>query len=218
MFILGYIIQSRLINYIVRAPLFMTLILTYGLNIVIVNLAVLLWTGNIRSTPAVPYSGQSLALFNANIPVIRLLAFCIAILVTIGLYLLMKKTRFGRGINAARMHLDAASLVGVKISRIYSLTFALGSLLAGVSGSLLALVGPITPAIGNVYSAKAFAICILGGSGSMLGPLAGGLLMGLFETAGVSIFGAGYQEVISFFVLLLVLVFRPHGIFGKEYY
>jgi branched-chain amino acid transport system permease protein len=217
MFVLGYVIQRGMINFIVRAPLFMTLILTYGLDMLFVNLALLMWTGNVRTTP-VPYAGRSLQFFGASIPLIRLLAFFVALVVTLGLHLLMRKTRFGRAINAARMDIDAAKLVGVKISGTYALTFALGSLLAGVAGSLLSLVGPITPSMGTLYSAKAFAICILGGSGSMLGPLAGGLLMGFFETAGVAVFGAGYQEVVSFMVLLLVLIVRPHGIFGKDYY
>ena len=217
MFVLGYLIQRGIINFVVRAPIFMTLILTFGLDMVLMNAALLLWTGNLR-TMTVPLSGVSIQFLDARIPVIRLVAFGIAIAVTIGLYVLMSKTRFGRGINAARMDIDAAQLVGVKIPQVYAITFGLGTMLAGAAGSLLAMVGPISPSMGVLFSIKAFAICILGGSGSMWGPLVGGLLMGLLETTGVAIFGAGYQEAVSFFILLVVLIVRPRGIFGKEYF
>ena len=217
LFIIGYSIQRCMINYIVRAPIFMTLILAFGLDMVIVNIALLLWTGDVRTTP-VPFAGQSFSFLWASVSMTRLLAFCVSILSTLGLFLLMGKTKFGRAINAARMDIDAAKLVGVNIKHVYALTFGLGAMLAGIAGSLLSLVGSITPTMGTLFSAKAFAICILGGSGSMFGPLAGGLLMGLLETAGVAVFGSGYQEVVSFTVLIIVLVVRPRGIFGKEFY
>lgn len=217
LFVLGYCIQWYMINLIVRAPIYMTLILTFGLEMVIVNLALVFWTGNVRTTP-VPLSGQSISFLGANIPLIRLIVFVFAIAITVGLSLLMSKSKFGRAINSARMDVDAAKLVGVKIAKTYALTYALGASLAGVAGSLLALLGPITPSMGSLYSIKAFAICILGGSGSMLGPLAGGVVMGLLETIGVAILGPGYQEVVSFFVLIIVLIIRPNGIFGKDYY
>jgi len=217
MFAIGYIVQKYIINLIVKAPTYMTLILTFGLNMLLVNIALVLWTGDVRSTP-MPLAGMRLNLYGASIPVIRLIAFIISILVTIILNLMMGKTSFGRSINAARMDLDAAKLVGVNISNTYALTFGIGTALAGCAGSLIAMVGAISPSMASLYSIKAFAICILGGSGSMMGPLVGGIIIGLLETFGVAVLGAGYQEAVSFSVLLILLIFRPKGIFGKELY
>ena len=130
----------------------------------------------------------------------------------------MGKTRFGKAITSARMDLDAARLVGVNIPNTYAITFGIGAALAGAAGSLISLIGPISPNLGTLYSVKAFAICILGGTGSMVGPLVGGLLMGLIETIGAGYIGTGLKEAIPFALLVLVLIFRPRGILGKEFY
>lgn len=217
LFILGYFLQKYVLNLIVRAPTYMTLIFTFGLDMVIVNAALVLWTGNMRGVP-VHYPFSSITLFGAAVPVIRLIAFGVAILVTVLLFVVMGKTHFGKAITAARMDLDAARLVGVNIPDTYAVTFGIGAALAGAAGSLISLLGPISPNLGVLFSTKAFAIYILGGTGSMLGPLVGGLLMGLIETVGVAYVGTGYKEAIPFALLIFVLVFRPRGILGKEFY
>lgn len=217
LFIIGYFVQKYLINYIVRAPIYMTLILTYGLEMVLINAAMIMWTGDLRTT-VVPYAGQSISFMGARIPIVRLIVFIIALLITIFLYLMMGKTKLGRAINAARMDLDACKLVGINIPLIYAFTFGLGAAMAGAAGSLLAMLGPISPEMGVLFSSKAFAICILGGFGNMLGPLIGGLLMGVIEASGVMLLGAGYQDAIPFILLIFVLLIRPRGILGKEFY
>lgn len=217
MFAFGYCMQRGIINYIVRAPLFMTLILTFGLDMVMVNLAIVLWTGDIRSI-VIPNAGHNIVFGSVSIPMIRLIVFGISIAIAIGLFLLMGSTKIGKAISATRMDIDAARLVGVRITHVYAFTFGIGAALAGAAGCLLAILLPISPNMGAMFSAKAFAICILGGFGHMFGPLLGGMVMGILETAGVMLFGAGYQEAISFGILILFLVFRPLGLMGKEYY
>lgn len=217
LFLLGFVLQKYVLNLIVRAPTYMTLIFTFGLDMIFVNVALVLWSGNMRAVP-VNYPITSISLFGASIPFVRLVAFGIALLVTLGLSFIMGHTSFGKAITAARMDLDAARLVGVSIPNTYAITFGIGAALAGAAGSLIALLGPISPNMGTLYSVKAFAICILGGTGSMVGPLVGGLLMGLIETVGVAYIGTGLKEAIPFALLILVLIFRPRGIFGKEFY
>jgi len=217
LFLFGFIIQKYIINYIVRAPIFMTLILTFGLDMIIVNAAILMWTGNIR-TIVTRYSDMSFSLGNALVPFSRFFVFTLAVGITIVLYLFMTKTKIGRAINATRMDMDAAKLVGVDINTVYAFTFGLGTALAGAAGAMVAMISPISPNLGVMFSTKAFAICILGGFGSMVGPLIGGLLMGLLETAGVFLLGPGFQDAIPFALLVLVLIIRPKGILGKEYY
>jgi branched-chain amino acid transport system permease protein len=116
------------------------------------------------------------------------------------------------------MDLDAAKLVGVNSASIYAVTFGIGTAMAGAAGALISVMSAISPTMGTMYSSKAFAICILGGFGHMAGALVGGVLMGLLEVMGVALVGPGYQEAMAFAVLVLVLVFRPKGILGKEYY
>ncbi len=217
LFILGFLVQKYLLNLIVRAPNYMTLIFTYGLDMILVNVAIFLWTGNIR-TVQIAYAGANISILGASIPLIRLITFIIALLVTAALYFAMEKMRFGKAITAARMDLDAATLVGVNIPNTYAVTFGIGAALAGAAGALLSMLGPISPNMGALYSTRAFAIYILGGSGSMVGPLVGGLLMGVIETIGARYIGAGYKDAIPFILLLLVLIIRPRGIFGKEFY
>lgn len=217
LFVVGVIVQKLVINRIVKAPTFMTLILTFGLDMVFVNLAMLIWTPNLRSI-VTPYTGVSIDIFSAKVSVVRLIVFALAILITIGLYFFMNKTTFGKAINATRMDLDAAQLNGIDISWIYCFTFGIGAALAGAAGALIAIIMPFSPTLGTLFSAKAFAICILGGFGNMAGPLLGGILMGIMETAGVSFLGSGYQDAIPFGVMLFILIFKPKGILGKEYY
>ena len=217
MYILGFLLQKFVINLIVRAPTYMTLIFTFGLDMILVNAAIVLWTGNMRTVP-VPNAGANVTFLDAALPVTRLIAFIIALLVTVVLYILMSKTRFGKAITAARMDLDAAMLVGVNIPNTYANTFGIGAALAGVAGSLIAMLGPISPNLGALYSVRAFAICVLGGTGSMIGPLVGGLIMGILETIGTNFIGAGLKDAIPFAILVLILVIRPRGIFGKEFF
>lgn len=217
MYIFGFLLQKGVVNLIVRAPTYMTLIFTFGLDMIIVNAAIVLWTGNMRTVPVLN-AGANVSLLDAVIPVTRLIAFGVAILVTVVLYFLMGKTRFGKAITAARMDLDAAMLVGVNIPNTYAKTFGIGAALAGVAGSLIAMLGPISPNLGTLYSVRAFAICVLGGTGSMIGPLVGGLIMGILETIGANYIGAGLKDAIPFAILVFILIIRPRGIFGKEFF
>lgn len=213
----GFLVQRYLINYVVRAPIFMTLILTVGLDMVIVNAALLAWTGNVRGiTPS--YAGASVSLLGASVPLVRVAAFVVALLLTGALHVLLTRSRMGQAIAATRMDLDAAKLVGVDIARTYALTFGLGAAMAGAAGSLISLISPISPTMGVLFSAKAFAICVLGGFGHQAGALVGGLILGLIESVGAVAVGAAYQQAISFAVLVIILVVRPLGILGKEYY
>jgi branched-chain amino acid transport system permease protein len=217
LFVMGYLVQRFLINRVVRAPLYMTLILTFGLDMVFVNAATLAWSANLRSIkPA--YSVARLTIGSVSIPYVRLAVFATALILTGLLYVLMNKTRVGKAINATRMDLDAAKLVGVDSAKVYAITFGLGTALAGAAGGLLSILSSISPTMGTMYSSKAFAICVLGGFGHMAGALVGGLLMGLFETLAAVVVGPGYQSAIAFAVLVLVLIIRPSGILGREYY
>jgi branched-chain amino acid transport system permease protein len=217
LFVLGYGTQLVLINRVIRAPLFMTLIVTFGLELLLVNAALLLWTADPRSVTT-SYSSAAVALAGVQLPTARVAIFLLALLLAGGLQLFLARTRQGNAIRATRMDREAAQLMGARIDRVYAFTFGLGAAMAGAAGALLSTISAITPAMGIGYTAKAFAVCVLGGLGSITGALVGGLLLGLFEVVGASIIGPAYQDLISYLVLVLVLVVRPSGILGQRYY
>lgn len=217
MFVLGYLLQKYVINLIVRAPMFMTLILTFGINLVIVNLGIVAWTGDVRSITT-GLSGQGVVLGPFVVPYVRAATLLIALLATAALFVFMDRTRTGSAIRATRMDLLAAEGVGIRIDRIYALTFAIGAGLAGLAGALISVTLPITPFMGLTYTGKAFVVTALGGLGNMAGALVGGLVLGVAETVGAALLGPGYQDAIGYALLVLILVLRPSGLLGRVGY
>jgi branched-chain amino acid transport system permease protein len=217
MFILGYLLQEHIINFVVKSGVFMTLILTHGMNIFLVNVAYILWKGDYRSiSPA--YAGQGLEVGGVIIPYVRLIIVVVALLLAFLLHLFLTYTKTGNAIRATALNKEAAQLVGINIGQIYAITFAIGSAMAGAAGSLMSSVLVVTPVIGNPFIGKAFAIACLGGLGTMLGAIVGGLVLGLAETVGAALIGPSFQHAISFIALVLILIIRPEGIMGKKFF
>ncbi|MDP6085352.1 MAG: branched-chain amino acid ABC transporter permease [Nitrospinota bacterium] len=206
-----------MINLVIRAPLFITLILTFGLELFVVNMALYFWTGDYRVVQTA-YAEFSFRVGSLVIPLIRLSLFFMGFLLTGLLFWFMAKTRTGRAIRATRMDLDGARLMGVNIGRIYAITFGLGAALAGAAGSLVSVGFSISPVMDLEFLAKSFVICIIGGLGNMMGALVGGLVLGLVENFGAYYFGPGYQNAIGFIIMVLVLFIRPEGLLGKAGY
>ena len=217
LFCVGYFIQRNIINLVIRAQVFMVLILTFGLEILIMNLTTVAWTGNYRSVPT-PYSGANIEIGPIVIPSVRLAIFLIALIITVGLYFFLGKTRTGNAIKATSLDKEAAQLVGVNIGKMYAITFAIGGALAGAAGSLLAILSAISPYMGGPYTLKAFVICVLGGLGSIIGLIIGGIILGMAESIGTVLLGPGYADAISFVILVIILAIRPEGILGKKFF
>ena len=212
LFIFGYIIQKYLINLIIRASAFITLVLTFGIEIFINNLAQVLWSADVRMVQ-LPYGAANFSIGGfVTIPIMRLIGFLIVIIVTIILFFILNRTNLGRSIRATSQDLDAARLVGVDVARTYSVTFGLGVGAAGAAGTLWSFLFPITPMMGGILTLKSFVVVIIGGLGSMVGPLIGGLVLGVTEALGTNWLGATYENLIGFTILVLVLVIRPKGI------
>lgn len=215
LFVIGYAIQRYLINLVIRATIFITLILAFGIEIFISNLALVMWTANVRMVQ-VPYGASNFSIGGVTIPYARLGAFIIALIIAGIFYYILNKTRLGRSIRATSQDLDAARLVGVDVAKTYSFTFGLGVGAAGAAGTLWAVLFPINPMMGGVLTLKSFVVVILGGLGTMFGPIVGGLTLGVAEALGTNWFGATYENLISFTILVLVLIFLPKGILGKS--
>lgn len=214
MFALGYALQRGLLNLIVRAPMFNTLLLTFGLEVVLTYMAQIVFSADFRTINP-PYAGNSLVLGSVVFPVARLAAFGVAIVLTIGMWVFLLHTRLGRAIRATAQNLVAARLYGVEPRHLYAMTFALGIALAGASGTLYGTVSQINPYIGASLTAKSFAISIIGGLDNPLGVIVGGLFIGIVEALTTLYIGQTFANVASFGILALVLIVKPSGLLGK---
>ena len=214
MFAFGYGIQRGLLNLVIRAPMFNTLLITFGLEVVLTYLAQLVFSADFRTINP-PYAGSSLALGPLVLPLARLAAFAVAIFLTVSMWLFLLHTRLGRAIRATAQNLVAARLYGVEPRHLYAMTFGLGIALAGMAGTLYGTVSQINPYIGASLTAKSFAISIIGGLENPLGVLVGGLFLGIVESLTSLYIGQTYADVASFGILVLVLIVRPGGLLGK---
>ena len=208
MFAFGYAIQRGLLNLIVRSALLNTLLFTFGLDVVLTYMAQLLFTADFRTiNPS--YAGANFTVAHVTVPIARLAAFGVAVLLAGALYVLLNRTRLGRAIRATAQNLDAARLYGVDPRNIYAITFGIGAALAGAAGGLYGVVSQVGPYIGVSLTAKSFVIAIIGGLENPLGIVLGGLVIGLAEAIASLYLGPTYTDVISFGLLVLVLVLRP---------
>jgi branched-chain amino acid transport system permease protein len=216
LFGLGYVVQRFLINRIIRAPLLFTFLLTFGINLIAINILLLIFKSDFRSVNP-PYAGQGIELGSIVIPYIRLAALTLALLMAAGLAFVLNRTRTGLAIQAVAADRDAAQLVGIDLRHVYAITYGLAAGCAGIAGGLIAMIQAITPTAGEPYTLQAFVIVILGGLGRISAVVAGGLAFGLIEAFGQSIPGSGsvFANAIAFGVMVLVLVTRPQGLLGR---
>ncbi|UCC54236.1 MAG: branched-chain amino acid ABC transporter permease [Anaerolineaceae bacterium] len=215
MFVVGYLLQRILINRIIERPYLIALLVTFGLSIIIANSFKLMFTATPRTVDTL-FSGFWRA-GNVTIPVTRSFIMVAALIMMGALYLFLHYTRLGKSIRAAAQNREAARIVGIEISTVYALTFAIAIALTGAAGTLLSPVQPIYPFMGSALTLKAFAITAMAGLGSIPGALVGGLILGLIEVF-IATFvpgvGTNLGIVSSYIILVLVLVTRPQGLFG----
>ena len=217
LFLFGYLLQNMLINRVLSGGVLATLIITFGLDHMIANLALLIFSADERGA-APNYARIVLHAGELLVPYVRLLIFLSAVGLVTAVYLLLTYSKIGRAIRAVALNTHAAQLTGVDLTRTYSLTFAIGAALAGAAGSLLATTYTISPEMGGHYLLKAFVITVIGGLGNLAGVLFGAVLLGVAETFGALFFGTGYQEAIGVALLLIVLALRPQGLLGNRFF
>ncbi|MBO0756344.1 MAG: branched-chain amino acid ABC transporter permease [Bradyrhizobiaceae bacterium] len=213
MFVFGYVIQRYLINDLVAAPIFISFTLTFGLDLLLNNAMIQAFTATPRSL-AVEYG--SVAIAGVSLSIARLGAMALALMLTGLLYWLLRHSQMGRAIIAVRMDRHAAALLGIRVRRVYAITFGIGALMAAAAGGAMAIVFPITPLLSSVFLGKAFVICVLGGLGSVPGALVGGLALGLLESFGSIVLGSQWSTTVGFAIMILVLVVRPYGLVGRS--
>lgn len=213
MFAFGLAIHRFLLRKIIPSGELNTLLYTAGLSLLLANLALLAFSGDYR-TINLDYALRPARPFGLAVPIPLAIAFGIALLLTTALWLFLTRTDTGRAIRATAQNPDSAALMGVNVPRIESITFALGTALAGAAGVLLAPSLYLYPTVGEILSVKCFVIVVLGGLGSVPGAIVGGVLLSIAESLGAVYVSVAYKEAIGFVLFLLVLLFRPGGIWG----
>jgi branched-chain amino acid transport system permease protein len=218
LFVFGYLTQRYMINLVVNAPIFITLLLTFGLQLLLVNGLILLFTADYRSIPT-RYAGDSLVLpGDVRLPLGRLIAALIAVGLTVALGYLMRRTRTGLAILATGMDRGAARLMGIKARHVYALTFGIAAGLAGGAGAAVGAVSTFSPADAGRFTLFSFVAAVLGGLGNTSGALLGGLVLGLVEGIGGQLLPGTLVNALAFAVLVVVLAIRPQGIAGRAFY
>ena len=217
LFLIGLLLQRYLLNRVIGGSVFSSLIFTFGLNMLVINLLLLAFTADVRGI-TVPYARVSWHIAGVFVPMTRVAVFAVAVALTAGLALFVNRSRLGAAIKATSFDVDAARLVGIDVDRIYAITFAIGAGLAGAAGTLIAAVLAFSPVFGDAYTLKAFVVVVLGGLGSIPGALAAGLVLGVAENFASVLIDPGYRDAVGFALLLIVLVVSRRGFYGKRFY
>ena len=217
LFLLGAVTQQFLVGPLLRrnAPEENQLLLTMGVGLGLTEAVRLLFTANYR-TFSTPFATATLTVLGISVSLALLSAFAIALVISLLLYSVLLKTDLGRSLRATAQDKDAASLYGIDGDRVYTLAFGIGAGLAGAAGSLLLPIFYLSPTVGGSFTLKAFIVTVLGGMGSVLGALVGGLTLGIAESLGAVYVSTAYRDVIGYLVFIIVLSLRPSGLVGRS--
>jgi branched-chain amino acid transport system permease protein len=196
------------------------IIITFGLFMVLENLALVVFGPFNRSAPS--FVRGALRIDMLAISYDRLVAVGAAILLLITLSIFMSRTLLGRVLDAVSQNREAATIIGIDPQRYYSIAFGIGTALAGGAGALIGPIFTLTPTMGDLPGVKAFVIIVLGGMGSIPGSIVGGILVGLVEGLGVALYpnadkALAYSSAFSALLLVLTLLIRPTGLFGRRH-
>jgi branched-chain amino acid transport system permease protein len=213
-FLVGVALERGVIEPNLRAPESNQLLLTLGVALFLENLALVLFGADPRSV-RLAYVGRGILLGDAVVNVPRLVAFAGSVALAFGLWLFLTHTDTGKAIRAAAEEPEGAQLVGIDIRRLYAVAFGLGTAVVAVAGSLVTPFLYVAPDVGDVFNILAFVIVVLGGMGSFIGALLGGFLVGLAESIGAAVLPGSLKQLPIFALFVLVLLFRPNGLFGR---
>ena len=214
-FLIGMGIHWLMIRRIPRSdqPTLASLLLLFGLWLVLQNLGYLIWGSSDRAI-LTPRTLSTFQLGPIVIPAVRLIVFGVAVASLIALEFVLHRTWFGRAVRALMQNSDAGRLAGVNVERTARVSFGVGIAFAGAAGGLLAMLYPFTPDFGGSFLLRAFVIIVLGGLESFAGVAIGAVILALVETFSILAIPAGYQPAIAFSLLVLALVVLPEGIAG----
>lgn len=215
MAILGFIIFKLVMTRVLDADHSIQMLITLALSMVMQNLALMLWKADYRNI-RLPITNATVSLGPITLTLPRLIAFFIAIGASVLLYLFLQKTYTGAAMRAIAQNGKAAELMGINIRRTYLLAFVIGTSLVGLAGVLLSPIYPAFPLVGSNFSTLSFIVVVIGGLSSIPGAIWGGLLIGVVESFAGYFVGPAFQQAAYFLLFILVLIFKPTGLFGTR--
>lgn len=214
MFVFGYLVYKGLISRVVGKGDVLCILLTIGFGIFAQNSMLLIFTSNYQNIVD-PIKAAAINIGPLTLPAGRLIGFGMAVLMVGILNWILAKTDLGRAMRATAENPEVATMLGINPGATYAISFGIGSLLAGLAGALLSPIYYIYPGVGNMFGTTAFVVVVLGGLGSTVGALVGGLVIGVVEALTGSYVALDLSSLGTFVIFLLVLFFRPNGILGK---
>ncbi|PYM24062.1 MAG: branched-chain amino acid ABC transporter permease [Candidatus Rokuibacteriota bacterium] len=215
LFALGVVVQRGLVDPIIEAPHEMQILLMLGVALVLENTALLIFgpePARVRS----PLARLAWEVGPLYVDVARLVTFAVAVVLTLALSLFLYRTDLGRLIRASADNHYGALVIGADVRRIYATAFGIGAACVGAAGALVSPILPFQPPTGLSLSVTSFNIVIIGGMGSLVGAFIGGLLVSVAESLGAVFLRPSLKELFSFSLLIVILLFRPAGLFGKR--
>ena len=215
LFVIGCGIYSGLIRRLQGEFEENSLILTWGIALVLQNLFTIAFTADYRSI-VTTYSTENVTVGSIALSIPMLVSFLVAVLLTVALYLFLLRSNLGRAIRAIAQNKAAAQLMGVNVERVQMISYGIGAALAGAAGAAFSSVFYVFPAIGGMFTVKSFEVIVLGGLGNVVGAFFAGILLAVAESLGAIYISTGLKDAAGFLIFLLVLIFRPGGLFGRS--
>lgn len=212
MFLFGLLINKILIKRLIGAAHVTQIFVTVGLHMLMMSLALMIFGANFLSVKS-KYATKSIDI-GVLVGVPQVISFLIAIIVSIAIFIFLKKTFLGKAIRATTQNRASAQLMGIDINKIYSLTFGIGIGLTGLSAAILIPIYPVFPTIGLNFVLLTFVIVVMGGMGSIPGALLGGIIIGIIESVSAYYVDIGWKQAFYFAVFIIILIVRPQGFFG----
>jgi branched-chain amino acid transport system permease protein len=213
---LGMAIERIAYKPLRRATRLAPLLSAIGVSFILSNMAAWLW-GTKSKKLEYPFNNDPFQIGEVSVTPHQVLILVVVVVMMVSLKLFVDKTRIGKAMRATSLDQDTAKLMGIRVDRVISITFAVGSALAATAGILIALEIKVYPSMGTMTGLKAFVAAVVGGIGNISGAMVGGILLGLLETFGVALLGIPYgmRDTIAFVVLIIILLIKPEGILGK---
>ena len=217
--LIGVVLYKLLFVRMVKLPtedkIKNTMLIGFGLSLILQNIALSLWTADDRGITT-SYSTAAFELFDVRFPYVRLAGLAISLVCLFALHQFLHKTFTGKAIRATVQDWEAASLVGIDIQKVYLLSFLIGTALAGVAGALVSVSFSVDPSMGMHWTLKSLIVMVLGGLGSFVGTFFGGILLGATKSATGFFISGNYRQVVGLVLFVLILIFRPQGLFGAK--
>jgi branched-chain amino acid transport system permease protein len=213
--VIGAMIQRGLVKGVLDAHPLNQIILLVGVSTLLVGLAQFFFSAEPKSIH-VSYETEVITMLGLRMSIPRLIAFCASMAISLGLYLFLQHTRLGKAIRAVSQSREAAKLMGINVNYIYMLTFGIGTAITAVAGVLLSPNHRMIPTMGQTFSVVAFVVVVLGTMGNFVGAFIGGLIIGIVEAYAGFFLGGDVKIIASMMIFILILLFKPSGLFGKK--